>query len=129
MGAVSVETNLMGRPMSPTQRTLVALRAEGWTAEVVERWNPHARVRHDLFNIVDILAVRGTQTLAVQTTAGSGVSPRIIKLRASSTLPLLLGAGWRIEVHGWRRVKVRRSGKAIRWACRVVDMTDGEKPA
>lgn len=108
--------------MTPTARTLTALRANGWTAEVVERWNPHARVRHDLFNIADILAVRGAETLAVQVTAGSCVSARVAKLRASAALPLLCRAGWRVEVHGWRKVKVKRGGKAMRWACRVVDM-------
>ena len=108
--------------MTPTARTLRALKADGWTAEVVERWNPHARVRHDLFNVADILAVRGRETLAVQVTAGSCVSARVAKLRASTALPLLHCAGWRVEVHGWRRLKVRRGGKAMRWACRVVDM-------
>jgi len=114
--------------MTPTARTLAALKADGWTAEVVERWNPHARVRHDLFHVADILAVRGRETLAVQVTAGSGVAARVGKLRASSALPLLHAAGWRVEVHGWRRVKVKRGGKAIRWACRVVDMADDEEP-
>lgn len=110
--------------MTPTARTLATLRADGWTAEVVERWNPHARVRHDLFNVADILAVRGRETLAVQVTAGSGVSARVAKLRASAALPLLVTVGWHVEVHGWRKVKVKRGGKAIRWACRVVDMAN-----
>jgi hypothetical protein len=111
--------------MTPTARTLAALRATGWTAEVVERWNPHARVRHDLFNIADVLAVRGRETLAVQVTAGSGVSARVRKLRGSSALPLLTAAGWRVEVHGWRKVKVRRGGRATRWACRTINMAEG----
>ena len=110
--------------MTPTARTLGVLRAEGWTAEVVERWNPHARVRHDLFNVADILAVRGRETLAVQVTVGSGVSARVAKLRASPALPLLAAAGWRVEVHGWRKVKVKRGGRATRWQYRVVPMAD-----
>ncbi|MGH8118342.1 MAG: hypothetical protein ACREPY_18435 [Rhodanobacteraceae bacterium] len=112
--------------MTPTARTLTALRSDGWTAEVVERWNPHARVRHDLFHVADILAVRGPATLAVQVKAGSCVAARVAKLRASPALPLLLMAGWRIEIHGWRRVKVKRGGKATRWACRVVNMANDE---
>ena len=108
--------------MTPTQRTLAALRREGYTAEVVERWNPHARVRHDLFGIVDILAIRAGETLAVQTTAGSGVSARVAKLNASPALPLLTAAGWRVQVHGWRRVKRKRGGRATRWDCRIVEM-------
>lgn len=108
--------------MTPTQRTLAALRAEGWTAEVVERWNPHVRVRHDLFNVVDILAVRGAETLGVQVTAGSCVSARVHKLEGSAALPLLAAAGWRVEIHGWRKVKVKRGARATRWACRIVNM-------
>ena len=108
--------------MTPTQRTLATLRADGYTAEVVERWNPYARVRHDLFGIVDILAIREGETLAVQTTAGSGVSARIAKLTASPALALLATAGWRVQVHGWRRVKLKRGGRATRWDCRIVEM-------
>lgn len=108
--------------MSPTARTLAALRSDGWTAEVVERWNPYARVRHDLFHIADILAVRGAETLAVQITSGSNVAGHIAKLNAQAALPLLKAAGWRIEVHGWRKVKLKRGGKAKRWQCRIVNM-------
>ena len=108
--------------MTPTARSLAALRADGYTAAVVERWNPHARIRQDLFGIVDILAIRAGETLAVQTTAGSGVSARVRKVRDSATLTLLHAAGWLVQVHGWRRVKLRRGGKATRWACRIVDM-------
>ena len=38
---------------SPTTLTLKHLREQGYTAEVVERWNPHARIRQDLFGIVE----------------------------------------------------------------------------
>ncbi|MGH8110455.1 MAG: hypothetical protein ACREPL_00720 [Rhodanobacteraceae bacterium] len=116
--------------MTPTQRTLAALHADGWTAKVVERWNPHARVRHDLFGIVDILAARARETLAVQVTAGSCVSAHVHKLTASNALPMLAAAGWRVEVHGWRKVKVQRGGRATRWQCRIVPMADntGQTP-
>lgn len=107
--------------MTPTERTLARLRADGYTAEVVEHWNPYARVRHDLFGIADVLAVRDKETLAVQCTAGSCVSARLAKLRASPALPVLHSAGWRVEVWGWRKLKVKRGGKATRWDCRTVD--------
>ena len=42
---------------SPTQRSLKLLRDEGYTAQVVERWNPHARVRQDLFGVIDTAAM------------------------------------------------------------------------
>lgn len=108
---------------SPTQRTRSKLREEGYLTEIVERWNPHARVRHDLFGIIDVLAVRGEETLAVQCTSGSGVAARVHKLKDSDSLPVLLAAGWQVQVWGWRKIKVKRGGKAMKWECRCVDLT------
>ena len=42
----------------PTQRTLARLRQEGaLEVAIVEHWNPHARIRQDLFGFIDILAI------------------------------------------------------------------------
>lgn len=43
--------------MTPTARTLKWLRERGYTAEVVERWNPHSRTRKDLFGFADVAAI------------------------------------------------------------------------
>ncbi|MBI4326652.1 MAG: hypothetical protein HY674_15520 [Chloroflexi bacterium] len=48
--------------MTPTQRSLSKLRAEGWLAVIVERWNPYDRVRQDLFGFADLLAIRAAKT-------------------------------------------------------------------
>jgi len=101
---------------SPTQRTLKLLREEGYLAEVVERWIPGANIRKDLFGWVDILAIKGAETLAVQCTSYSGVSERLKKIRDSDTLDAVRAAGWSIQVHGWRKVKSR-------WAVRRVDLS------
>ncbi len=89
--------------MTPTQRTLAKLRADGWTTAIVEHWNAHARIRQDLFGFIDILALREGETLAVQATSGSNVSARVAKIAASETAPIVRKAGWRIEVWGWRK--------------------------
>jgi hypothetical protein len=89
--------------VSPTQRTLAALRKAGYLAAVVEKWNPHVRIRHDLFGIIDVLGVRAGETIAVQATSGSNVASRLTKMRASDALPKVLAAGWRVVVHGWRK--------------------------
>jgi len=97
--------------------TLRLLRDEGWTAEVTERWNPHARVRHDLFGFIDVLAVKGEQTLAVQTTSAGNVAARIRKIADTPTIGAVREAGWTIRVHGW-------SKKAGRWTlARDVDVS------
>lgn len=102
---------------NPTQRTLARLKADGYRAAVVEKWNPHSRTRHDLFGVVDVLAIRGAETLAVQATSGSNVAARVTKMEESDALPDMREAGWTIQVWGWRRAA---SG---RWACRVVDVS------
>lgn len=102
---------------SPTQRTLAHLRKLGYPlVQVVERWNPHARVRQDLFGIVDVLAVSESEILAVQATSGSNVSKRIAKITDSPALPILRRAGIRVLVHGWRKTRGR-------WQLREVDLS------
>jgi hypothetical protein len=102
--------------LSPTQLTLRDLRGDGWTAEVVERWNPHARVRQDLYGVIDVLAVRGPDTLGVQATSAANVSARVRKIAESPHVGALREAGWLLEVWGWRK-------KNNRWECRKVDVS------
>lgn len=96
---------------SPTTLSLKHLREhpDGYTlVAVVEKWNPHMRIRQDLFGIIDIIACGPAGTLAVQATSASNVASRVKKLREhESTRPLLLTPGWRIEVHGWAKVRNR----------------------
>jgi hypothetical protein len=101
---------------SPTQRTLKHLRDAGYPlVQVVERWNPYARVRQDLFGIIDVVAV-GADIVGVQATSGSNVSARVAKLTDSPALPVLRKAGVRVLVHGW----TKRRG---RWHLRTVDLS------
>lgn len=93
---------------SPTQRSLKHLRDLGYPlVQVVERWNPYAKIRQDLFGIIDVLAVSNDSIIAVQTTSGSNVAARITKMKASVALPILKKAGILVVVHGWRKLKGR----------------------
>lgn len=109
--------------MTPTQRSLKMLRDDGWACWVVEHWNSYASIRQDLFGCIDILCLRGNETLAVQTTSGSAVSARVKKMEDNEYLPKMRDANWTIRIHGWRKVKVKRGGKAMKWDCRVVDIS------
>lgn len=102
--------------MTPTQLSLRDLRADGYTAEVVEKWNPHARIRQDLFGIIDIVALKGADTLAVQATTDSNVSSRVHKIADSPNVAAIREAGWRIEVWGWKK-----AGRI--WERRTVDVS------
>ena len=103
--------------MTPTQRSLAKLREDGYLAAVVEKWNPHARIRQDLFGILDLVAIRDGETLGVQTTSASNVAARIRKITESETIAVIRSAGWGIQVHGWKK------GKNGRWICRIVDIS------
>ena len=89
--------------ISPTQRSLKHLRDQGYTVAVTEKWNPHARVRQDLFGFVDLLAIRDSETLAIKTTSGSNLSARRVKVIEHENLPILFSAGWQVVLHGWLR--------------------------
>jgi hypothetical protein len=99
---------------SPTQRSLDLLRERGYTAAVVERWNPWAKIRQDLFGCIDVLAVGNGETLAVQACHYSDVSKRLEKIANAEAIPAIRSAGWRLTVMGWRKVRGR-------WTVREVD--------
>lgn len=92
----------MAASLSPTQRSLAYLREQGYFVAIVEHWNPHARIRQDLWGWCDLLAIRKNEVLAVQVTA-SAVSTRIKKIQESQTIAAVRDAGIRVEVHGWRK--------------------------
>lgn len=113
--------------MSPTQRSLKKLRAEGWLVAITERWNPWSKTRQDLFGFVDLLAVRGDETLAVQTTSGSNVSARLEKIHSTQAASLWLESPSRkIVIHGWRKIGSR--GKRKMWDCREVTVETNPDP-
>lgn len=102
--------------ISPTQRSLKYLRDMGYTVAVVEHWNGFVHKRYDLFGFIDLLALRGEETLAVQTTSYSNVSARINKIKDHENVGAVRDAGWAIAVHGWHKV-------GNRWQVRVVDLS------
>lgn len=104
--------------VSPTQRSKKLLEERGYLVAVVEHWNPHARIRQDLFGFIDLIALGGDRTLAVQTTTGSNAAARVKKIREH---PNLVGVtvigGWSVVVHAWTRPAKSRS-----WVCREIEV-------
>ena len=102
--------------MTPTQRSLKALREAGWDVDVCERWIPGANIRRDLFNVADLCAWReGERPLLVQVTS-TGVAERVSKIRGNPKLGAMLTC-FSIEVHGWRK-----SAKNGRYVQRVISI-------
>jgi hypothetical protein len=100
---------------SPTQRSFERLRAQGFLPQTIERWNPHAKVRNDLFGFIDVLAIRKGEILGVQATSRDDVSHRAAKIADHPNVSAVRKAGIRIEVWAWGKMA---SG---RWEVRVVD--------
>lgn len=102
-------------PSEPVKRTLKALREEGWTADVAEKWvafpwkkpgepGPPG-VRKDLFGYVDVVAYRPLHgVLFVQASPETGqVSKHVAKLLGENYVEIAraIRAGIRVEIHGW----------------------------
>ena len=96
---------------SPTSRTLKMMRDEGWTSQVVERWNPHARRRIDLFSVIDVIGINEHETIGIQATTLSGRSSRLNKiLECEEALLWQVGKNRSLELWCWRKLKNR-------WRC------------
>ncbi len=44
-------------PVTPTARTKQWLQKQGWLVGITEKWNPHAKIRQDLFGFADLVAI------------------------------------------------------------------------
>lgn len=95
---------------TPTQRSLKNLRDREFEVEVVEHWNPFARIRKDLFGFIDLLAIHKVtfQTIGVQTTSYTNIGARKKKILESKFFPIVKAAGWKIIVQGWRKNTKKR---------------------
>lgn len=119
---------------TPTQRTIRALRNEGMRCAIVEKWNAYAPrgdggrgIRQDLFGIIDVLALKpGEGFLGVQCCAGSGYQKHLRKLlidhnqECHDWLETPTGL---LQIWAWRKVKVKRGGKAVRWEAKIKSIT------
>lgn len=101
--------------MSPTQRTLALLRERGYECEIVERFNPFSKNRHDLFHLFDIVALKGGEKgiLGVQTTSAANASTRVKKMQGNPILALWLETGNTAVVISWGKRGAR--GKRKLW--------------
>ncbi len=114
---------------SATQRTIRELKNQGRVCAIVEKWNafagPHG-IRQDLFGIIDIIALdpeRGV--IGVQCCSG-GMSTHYIKIteeRAQETMDWLQTPGTVLEIWSWRKLKVKRGGKAMVWKPKIREIT------
>ena len=100
---------------NPAARSLKYLRENGYTAQVVERFNYFAHVRQDLFGFIDIVAIKEGENgvLGIQSTSTGHKSDRKKKAETFDALKTWLNAGNRFIVHGWSKKGQR--GKRKLW--------------
>lgn len=103
--------------ISPTARTLRYCREElGWVVQVVEKWNPYARIRQDLFGCIDIVAIAGDAIVGIQATSDANHASRVTKAMQEPRLRAWLAAGALFEVWSWG--KKGPAGKRKIWTPR-----------
>lgn len=102
-----------------TARTLKYLRDHGWKAGVVERYLSFAKKRQDFLGIIDIIAINGENILGVQSCDGSTFAEHDEKILLSPATKLWLASGGLLWLMGWRKVKLFRGSKAMRWKERI----------
>ena len=115
--------------MSPTQRTIRELKNRGRVCGIVERFLAHAGPfgkRQDLFGIIDIIALDPQRGVIGVQSCGQAFSEHWRKLtveKNQESYDWLSTPGAKLELWGWRKIKLKRGGKAMRWAPRIKEIT------
>ena len=109
---------------SPYVKVKAHLETLGYTVGKTEHWNPFAKIRQDLFNCVDLVAIRaGSPLVAIQVTSRTNVSNRMVKSQAMAHL--WVSTGNRFEIYGY----TSKSKKPPRVMRMRLDGTWEAKPA
>jgi len=114
------------KELSYTQRTLRYIREQGWVADIVERFNAYAGKfgqRKDLFGIIDIIALGENSIIGIQSTSGQKFPEHDKKIINEPMTREWLRSGGRLILIGWRKVKLFRGSKAMRWEPRIKEYT------
>lgn len=126
--------------MTPTARALKECKARGYVAQVVERWNWHAKKRVDLFGCFDIVAITPSRDsvihqhspcvvatlgemghiIGIQVTTGTNHAARIAKIKAEPRMAAWAKAGGLVWV--WSFAKRGAQGKRKTWTLRETEV-------
>jgi len=115
----------MTKGISNTSRTLEYIRSQGWEADKVEQFNPYAGKfgkRKDLFGIIDIIALTDKGIMGIQS-CGQSFAEHDKKICEEPLALKWLEKGGSLLLIGWRKVKLKHGGKALRWQPRIKEYT------
>lgn len=116
--------------LSPTQRTLRELRNQGRIVDTVERWianpkYPGGGFRKDLFGFIDLICLDPQFGIIGIQSCGKDFKGHIDKILDSECTENVIEwmkCGGQVEVWGWRKVKLKRGGKALIWKPRIAEI-------
>ena len=121
---------------TPTQRTIAMLKEQGIThVGIVERYIKSGGFGHrsDLFGIIDLIALlpfgqsarwkHGIIGIQVFGKTGWPSHVKTVMVEQAINTRAWLIAGGALELHGWRQLKKKRGGKAMKWVPRIGDVT------
>jgi hypothetical protein len=83
-------------------------------------------ITKDLFGIIDIIALdpeRGVVGVQSTGTAFAEHERKLLEEKTQECFDWLSTPGTVLELWGWRKVKLKRGGKAMRWAPRIREFT------
>lgn len=112
-------------------RSTAFAKRQGWTCWTTERWVPIPGMpgggrRMDMGGWCDHVVIRNGECVGVQSASMSGRAAHLSKMgsepAASGIRAWLSVPGHRAELWSWRRIKVKRGGKAVRWECEVTPL-------
>lgn len=105
------------------ERTTKELRDRGLFYWKTEYWNQWAKIKVDLFNIIDLVVLDQVIT-GIQVCTGSDLQAHIRKIRDEHKEYTAgwLRSGGALQIWAWRKIKVKRGGKAMTWKPRVMDV-------
>lgn len=112
--------------MTPTQLSLKKLKENGFYCQVVERWNPFAHIRQDLFGAIDILGVSSKEIgcIGVQATTTAHINARYDKAIVIPAIRAFVSAGNKFVVWGWAKRGAR--GKRKTWELKELTITPND---
>lgn len=100
--------------MSPYERTVKKLKADGWTRwEKSEKVVPRTRTKQDFFG-GDIVAVRPGRILSIQVTDGPHGAQHVSEALQDPAVWDWIDAGGEFEIWAWRKLKTGWEPKITR---------------
>ena len=117
---------------TPTQRTLRALRELGRICGITEHWqaiptHPGGGYRKDLFGFVDVISLDPERGVVAIQSCGQSFAQHERKILDSecteNVIAWLRTPRGAVELWGWRKVKLKRGGKAMVWRPRIREFT------